>query len=37
MAITFKELNRLIRFKTKDFNETRFSDFEIRESINECL
>lgn len=37
MAITFKELNRLIRFKAKDFNETRFSDFEIRESINECL
>ena len=35
MAITFKELNRLIRFKAKDFNETRFSDFEIRESIND--
>lgn len=37
MAITYKELKRLIRFKTKDFNETTYSDFEIKESLNECI
>ena len=37
MAITYKELKRLIRFKTKDFNETTYSDFEIKESFNECI
>lgn len=37
MSITYKELRRLIRFKTKDFNETTYSDFEIKESVNECI
>lgn len=37
MSITYKELKRLIRFKTKDFNETTYSDFEIKESLNECI
>lgn len=37
MAITYKELRRLIRYKLKDNNEIRFSDYEIKEAFNECL
>lgn len=37
MAITYKELRRLIRYKLKDNNEVRFSDYEIKEAFNECL
>lgn len=37
MAITYKELRRLIRYKLKDNNEIRFSDYEIKEAFNECI
>lgn len=37
MTITYKELKRLIRFKSKDNNEIRFSDYDIREALNECI
>ena len=35
--ITYKELRRLIRFKEKDNNEIRFSDYDIIMAVNECL
>ena len=37
MTITYKELKRLIRFKSRDNNEIRFSDYDIREALNECI
>ena len=37
MTITYKELRRLIRFKSRDNNEIRFSDYDIREALNECI
>ncbi len=37
MAITYKELKRLIRFKCKDNNKIRFSDYDIKMSVNEVL
>lgn len=35
--ITVAELVRLIRFKQKDNNEIKFSDYDIIQSINECI
>ena len=35
--ITYKELKRLIRFKEKDNNEIRFSDYDIKMALNECI
>ncbi len=35
--ITYKELRRLIRFKEKDNNEIRFSDYDIKMAVNECI
>ncbi|MCD7811968.1 MAG: hypothetical protein LUG91_09025 [Ruminococcus sp.] len=37
MSVTYKELKRLIRFKEKDNNEIRFSDYDIKEALNECI
>lgn len=37
MTITYKELKRLIRFKERDNNEIRFSDYDIKEALNECI
>lgn len=37
MTITYKELKRLVRFKERDNNEIRFSDYDIREALNECI
>lgn len=35
--INFEEIKRLIRFKEKDNNEIRFSDYEIKMAVNECI
>lgn len=35
--ITYKELRQLIRFKEKDNNEIRFSDYDIKMAVNECI
>lgn len=35
--IKYEEIKRLIRFKEKDNNEIRFSDYEIRLAVNECI
>ena len=35
--ISYEEVKRLIRFKEKDNNEIRFSDYEIRMAVNECI
>ena len=35
--IKYEEVKRLIRFKEKDNNEIRFSDYEIKMSVNECI
>lgn len=35
--ITYEEVKRLIRFKEKDNNEIKFSDYEIRLSVNEVI
>lgn len=35
--ITYKELRRLIRFKERDNNEIRFSDYDIKMAVNECI
>lgn len=37
MTITYKEVRKLVRYKLKDNNEVRFSDYEIKEAFNECL
>ena len=37
MTISYKELRRLVRFKLRDNNEIRFSDYDIREALNECI
>ena len=37
MAIAYKELKRLIRYKLKDNNEIRFSDYDVKEAVNECI
>ena len=35
--IRYEEIKRLIRFKEKDNNEIRFSDYEIKMAVNECI
>lgn len=35
--ITYQEIRRLIRFKEKDNNEIRFSDYDIKYAVNECI
>jgi hypothetical protein len=35
--ISYEEIKRLIRFKEKDNNEIRFSDYEIKMAVNECI
>ena len=35
--ISYEEVRRLIRFKEKDNNEIRFSDYEIKMAVNECI
>lgn len=35
--ISAKEILRLIRYKTKDNNEIRFSDYDIKNALNEAL
>lgn len=35
--ISYEEVKRLIRFKEKDNNEIRFSDYEVRMAVNECI
>lgn len=35
--IRYEEVKRLIRFKEKDNNEIRFSDYEIKMVVNECI
>ena len=35
--ISFEEVKRLIRFKEKDNNEIRFSDYEIKMAVNEVI
>lgn len=35
--IKYEEVKRLIRFKEKDNNEIRFSDYEVKMSVNECI
>lgn len=35
--ITYEEVKRLIRFKEKDNNEIRFSDYEIKLAVNEVI
>ncbi len=35
--IRYEEVKRLIRFKEKDNNEIRFSDYEIKMAVNECI
>ena len=35
--ISFEEVKRLIRFKEKDNNEIKFSDYEVRMAVNECI
>ena len=37
MAIKIKDLIYKIRYKTKDFNELVYSDFDVLEAINECI
>ena len=37
MAISYKEIKKLIRFKEQDNNELTFSDYEIRLAVNEVL
>lgn len=37
MTITYKEIRKLIRFKEKDNNEIRFSDYDIKMAVNEVL
>ncbi len=37
MAIPYKELRRLIRYKLKDNNEIAYSDYDIKEAFNECV
>ena len=35
--ISYEEIKRLIRFKEKDNNEIKFSDYEVRMAVNECI
>lgn len=35
--IKYEEVKRLIRYKEKDNNEIRFSDYEIKMAVNECI
>lgn len=35
--IAVTELVRLIRFKQKDNNEIKFSDYDIIQALNECI
>lgn len=37
MAIPYKEIRRLIRYKLKDNNEITYSDYDIKEAFNECI
>lgn len=34
---SYEEIKRLIRFKEKDINEIKYSDYEIRHAVNECI
>lgn len=35
--IPYKEIKKIVRFKLGDFNETNFSDYEIKMAVNEVL
>ena len=35
--ITFKKILRLIRGKQNDLNETKFTDYQILDAVNECI
>lgn len=35
--IVTQEILRMVRFKQKDNNEIRFSDYDIKEALNECI
>ena len=37
MGFTYKEIKRIVRFKERDNDEIRFSDFEIRDAVNEVI
>lgn len=37
MAFTYKEIKRIVRFKEKDNDEVRFSDFELKDAVNEVI
>lgn len=37
MAIAYKDIRRAVRFKERDNDEVRFSDYEIKEATNEAL
>lgn len=37
MAFEFKELKRIVRFKAKDNDAVRYSEYDIREAANEAL
>ena len=37
MAINVKQLVQRIRYKTNDFDELKYSDYDILEALNECL
>lgn len=37
MALTYKEILRAVRFKERDNDEIKFSDYEIKEATNEAI
>lgn len=37
MSMTYKEVKRTVRFKERDNDEARFSDYEIKEAVNEAI
>lgn len=37
MAIAYKDIRRAVRFKERDNDEVRFSDYEIKDATNEAI
>lgn len=37
MTLTYKEIRRAVRFKERDNDEAKFSDYEIKEAVNEAI
>lgn len=37
MGMTYKEVKRAVRFKERDNDEVRFSDYDIKDAVNEAI